>query len=106
MILDRQAVLERLENDHELFGEICDIFKDDGPELVRKLREAVDAGETQSAIRHAHSLKSASANIGANELSELARQAELAGREGSMHEILHLLPMIDAQMNEVITEIS
>jgi HPt (histidine-containing phosphotransfer) domain-containing protein len=106
MTLDKQAVLARIDNDHELFEEICAIFKDDGPRLVRKLRDAVDAGQIVVAIRHAHSLRSSSANIGASELSELARQAELAANQGNDDIIRALLPVIDAKLHEVIAELS
>jgi len=106
MAIDKRAVLERIDNDQALFTEICVIFKSDGPELVRKLRDAVDAGQIIVAIRHAHSLRSSSANIGAFELSELARQAELAGNQGDTEIIRALLPVIDAKLNEVIAELS
>jgi histidine phosphotransfer protein HptB len=106
MAVDKRAVLERIDNDQELFLEICAIFKNDGPQLVRKLRDALDAGEIVAAIRHAHSLRSSSANIGASELSELAHQAELAGIQGDAGLIRALLPIIDAMLLEVIAEIS
>ncbi|QEM68902.1 Hpt domain-containing protein [Geobacter sp. FeAm09] len=106
MTVDKLAVLERIDNDQELFVEICAIFKHDGPELARKLRDAVDAGQLVVAIRHAHSLKSSAANIGAYELSELARQAELAGNQGDASIISALLPVIDAKLHEVIAELS
>ncbi len=106
MAVDKRAVLERIDNDQALFTEICAIFKSDGPELVRKLRDAVDAGQIVVAIRHAHSLRSSSASIGAHELSELARQAELAGNQGDTEIIRVLLPIIDAKLNEVIAELS
>ncbi|MGD0586492.1 MAG: Hpt domain-containing protein [Oryzomonas sp.] len=106
MAVDKRAVLERIDNDQELFLEICAIFRNDGPQLVRKLRDAVDAGQIVVAIRHAHSLRSSSANIGASELSELARQAELAGNQGDAGIIRALLPIIDAKLLEVIAELS
>lgn len=106
MTMDKLAVLERIDNDQELFTEICAIFKNDGPQLVHKLRDAVEAGQIVVAIRHAHSLRSSSANIGAYELSELARQAELAGNQGDTGIIRALLPVIDAKLYEVIAELS
>lgn len=106
MTLDKQAVLERIENDLELYRDICEIFRDEGPELMRKLRESVDSGEITLAIRSAHSLKSSAANIGANELSELARQAEEAGNGEDTGKLRELLPRIGAQLNDVIDELS
>src|ERR1044072_9181842 len=102
MKLDREAVLERRDNDHELYAEICDMFKHYGPELSRTLNVALNAGEIPVAIRHAHSLKSSSANIGAMELSELARQAEHAGKDVNEEERQRLMPLIDSCLSEVL----
>jgi len=106
MALDKQAALARMDYDHDLYEEICAIFRNDGPQLARKIRDAVDAGQIIVAIRHAHSLRSSSANIGASELSELARQAELAANQGNADVIRALLPVIDAKLHEVIAELS
>lgn len=105
MKLDRQAVLERLDNDQELYDEICEIFMHDALNIVDQLKEAVHAGDIPVATRHAHSLKSASASIGANEISMIARQAEVCGKEGSIEEIRNLLPQIDKLLTEVLLEI-
>jgi HPt (histidine-containing phosphotransfer) domain-containing protein len=70
------------------------------------LRDAIDAGQIVVATRHAHTLKSSSATIGATELSELARQAELAANQGNADIIRALLPVIDAKLHEVIAELS
>ena len=37
MILEKKAVLDRLENDIELYVEICELFKSEGPDLLSKL---------------------------------------------------------------------
>lgn len=106
MKLDRQAVLERLDNDQELYDAICEIYRHDATEIVAQLKEAVHIGNALAATRHAHSLKSASASIGANEISTVARQAEVCGNEGDLRGMHDLFPRIDQLLAEVLLEIS
>ncbi len=56
MILDRQAALERIDHDHELYNEICGIFRDDAPEILIKMKESFMSGNIPLATRYAHSL--------------------------------------------------
>jgi HPt (histidine-containing phosphotransfer) domain-containing protein len=49
---------------------------------LAQLRQALEGGDTESVTREAHTLKSSSANVGAMTLSAVARQVELAGRNG------------------------
>jgi HPt (histidine-containing phosphotransfer) domain-containing protein len=76
MILDKQAALERLEHDLELYEEICGIFREDVPKILEQLKAACRDKDFSLATRHAHSIKSAAANIGADFLSAVARSAE------------------------------
>jgi len=102
MILDRQAALERIEHDQNLYNEICDIFRDDVPQIIIQLKEAHSRGDHQVATRHAHTLKSAAANIGATDLSESARTAENAFRAGELGNIHMLISEIDENFSRVL----
>lgn len=106
MILEKKAVLDRLENDVELYDEICELFKSEGPDLFRKLDCAVQAQDLVLATRLAHSLKSTAANIGAMEMSSCARSAELAGRCGDWHELREALPHLEKMLGDVLAELS
>ena len=105
MALDRQAVLKRIDNDHELYDEICEIFQDDAPEIVRRLKDAIGSGEILVATRHAHSLKSVSANIGATAMSELAHHAEIAGRDSNLQAMRNQIPLIEKELAELLKEL-
>jgi HPt (histidine-containing phosphotransfer) domain-containing protein len=102
MILDRQAALARIDNDEELYHEICEIFRDDVPDILSKLILSVNNEEFATATRHAHSMKSSAANIGAVELCETAKQAETALRSGNSDEIKILIPLLDQKLAAVI----
>lgn len=102
MLLDKQTALDRMDDDDELYHEICGIFRQDAPQIMNKLSEAFNCGEIPVAIRHAHSLKSAAANIGANDLSETARLTENAFRNGELKSIHTLLSEINQHILRVL----
>jgi two-component system sensor histidine kinase/response regulator len=106
MILDKHAALERIEHDHELYDEICEIFRDDVPKIIAQLKTAYTGGDFPLATRHAHSLKSSAANIGATELSETARVTEYALRAGEHSNIHTLISTIDQNMSHVLEALS
>ncbi len=106
MILDKQAALERIDHDQELYDEICGIFRDDVPRILIKLIEAFNEGDLQVATRHAHSLKSAAANIGASDLSETARLTEHSFRSGDLKNIPTLLSEIRLNIERVLEVIT
>ena len=81
-VLDRTEALSRLEGDEELLQEVTEIFLEDAPTQINILRDALEKNDGELAMRQAHSLKSASANIGAEALSAVARQSEAAAKEG------------------------
>jgi HPt (histidine-containing phosphotransfer) domain-containing protein len=62
--------------------ELIDVYLKDTPNRVVQLRQALDAGDNETFVREAHTLKSSSANVGAMGLSALAKEMEAAGRSG------------------------
>ncbi len=103
MILDKQSALERIEHDLELYVEICEIFRDDVPRIISELKSSFSGKDIATATRHAHSIKSAAANIGATNLSETARSAEYALREGNLESIPALISELDINFSQVLT---
>lgn len=102
MILDKQAVLERIEHDQQLYDDICKIFRDDVPKTISRLISACEHADIPAATRHAHSLKSAAASIGAIELCETAGKAERALQAGDLGDMESLLSAIGRNMSRVL----
>jgi HPt (histidine-containing phosphotransfer) domain-containing protein len=102
MILDSQTALERIEHDQELYEEICGMFREDVPALLNQLKEALKNGDLPTAIRSTHSLKSAAANIGADELCEAAGVTENRLRAEDMSDIHTLITEIDRNFLRVL----
>ncbi|MGH8151328.1 MAG: ATP-binding protein [Rhodanobacteraceae bacterium] len=63
---------------------LVDIYLRDGETRMRDLREAAGRGDGAAVGKLAHSLKSASANLGALPLSTRARHVEEAARNGTL----------------------
>ncbi len=62
-----------------LLVKVIDIYLDDSLRLLEALRQAHFQGDAPDVKRHAHSLKSSSANVGAVRLSTLCRELETMG---------------------------
>ena len=56
------------------------IFFDRAPNLLLKIKTAVDANESRDLESSAHALKGSCGNLGANHMAELCRQLEENGR--------------------------
>ncbi len=84
MIWDREAMLERLMGDEGLFEEILQTFLSDMPKQLAALKGFLDAGDTSGAERQAHTIKGASATVGAETLRALAFELEKAGNAANL----------------------
>ncbi|HET7126848.1 MAG TPA: ATP-binding protein [Lysobacter sp.] len=60
------------------------VFLDDAPKQISALEAAAVASDFEALREHAHSLKSASANLGAMLLSAAAKRVELGARTGTL----------------------
>ncbi len=90
-VFDRDALLKRLGGDEGLLRDIVGVFLQDAPGQMQSLKDAIEKGDTILVQRQAHTLKGASANVGASALQELAFQMEMAGKEGDLSRALELL---------------
>ena len=86
-VVDR-AVIERLGGtmDRAFVVELIDTFIADARDLVTALRAALGRTDRDGFRRAAHSLKSTSESLGAGGLAALARELELLGQAGDLHE--------------------
>jgi two-component system, sensor histidine kinase and response regulator len=76
----RNEVLERIGGDQQLLQDLCQIFLEESPKLMAKLRQAIASGDCDGVMRAAHSLKGESSYLGAVGTSQAARQLEDMGR--------------------------
>jgi signal transduction histidine kinase/CheY-like chemotaxis protein/HPt (histidine-containing phosphotransfer) domain-containing protein len=82
--LDQTVIEDLREVMGDEFLSLIRVFLEDTPRTLERLQAAAAAGEIPPMVAAAHSLKSTSANLGALEMSELARQIEHGGRAGTL----------------------
>ncbi|SDD68202.1 ATP-binding protein [Aquimonas voraii] len=83
------------------FLSLIRVFLEDTPRTLERLQAAADSSDTPTLIAAAHSLKSTSANLGALDMSELARQIEHGGRAGTLSQPQVLVARLVAEFLRV-----
>lgn len=83
------AIIETLRElggteDPGLVSELIDLYLLDAPERIREIQDALARDDFDLLERASHTLKSASANIGASQLSEFCAELECMARSRSV----------------------
>jgi two-component system, sensor histidine kinase and response regulator len=86
--LDREALLERVNGDHELLSEVTAMLLRDAPKLIAEVREAIERRDRDAFGYAAHTLRGMLRNFSAGAAEEAAArlQALDAGRDGARAE--------------------
>jgi signal transduction histidine kinase/DNA-binding response OmpR family regulator/HPt (histidine-containing phosphotransfer) domain-containing protein len=80
-MIDRSVLEELYEIMEDEFVSVIESYLNSAPGLMVGIRDAVKERDMNALVKSAHPLKSSSANVGAMELSTLARDLEFKGRE-------------------------
>jgi len=104
-VFDAAVLLNLLGGDREAVAEITAELLTDAPRQAAAFREALAADDAALARRQAHTLKGASANVGAEALRAVAHAAELACAEGSMQEAAELAEQLDVEIGRLQREL-
>jgi signal transduction histidine kinase/PleD family two-component response regulator/HPt (histidine-containing phosphotransfer) domain-containing protein len=94
-VFDRTGLIDRLLGDEDLAHKILDGFMADVPDKFNTLKEALGNRDTSLIQQQAHSLKGASANVGAMALEKIAYQIELAGKAKDLIKAGSLISELD-----------
>ncbi len=81
-LLEVEAALARIDGDVPMFAQLCEVFLEELDGSLRSLRGAAEAGDAAEQRLQAHTLKSASAVVGAERLRLLCFDMEQHGRAG------------------------
>ena len=82
--LDTKKAISMLGGKKETYLKILSLFFRDGFEKIKEIQNCFDTKNTQLYIIYVHALKSATAIVGADKLSETAKALERAGNQGDM----------------------
>jgi HPt (histidine-containing phosphotransfer) domain-containing protein len=84
-----------------ILRQIIEHYREDAPQRLQDIRDAVAAGDAQSLRQSAHSLRSSSANLGAMNLSHLCKELEMIGRAGTTTGGPEWLAQVEAEYAKV-----
>jgi len=79
---DLVAAMPRFDGDEELFAEVAEMFLNNGPELMERIRRALADGNHGAAAGAAHTLKGSAGNFEAREVFEAAMNLDTSARQG------------------------
>lgn len=100
-IFDPKIILENLMGDTELAATILEAFLSDIPEQIKALQEYLDKNKAKEVERQAHTIKGASASIGANALQKLCFKIETAGNKGDLDTAKKNMPLLSIRYTEL-----
>ena len=83
-VFDKDVVLKMFEGEEEFLKELVEIFINDIPEQISKIKEAVNSLNSSDLKKSAHKLKGAVINFGENATFKTALRLEKMGRENRM----------------------
>jgi signal transduction histidine kinase/CheY-like chemotaxis protein len=90
----------------DLLSKVAQVYFDKTPELIEQMVVAAEAGDLDGVKASAHSLKSSSAYLGADGLSEKCRHIENATASGDAASIVKLSHAIASEYDAVVEQLS
>ncbi|WP_153557377.1 PAS domain-containing protein [Roseimaritima sediminicola] len=104
-VVDWNKALAIVGGDPKLLQEIISVYLNEKQNLQSDMRKALDAEDTERLFRAAHTLKGASAAIGAPCATERCRQLEMAARESELDRLPELFESLLEELTAVQQEI-
>ena len=98
--LDRGALLDRVEGDIELLGDIIELFKEDSVRQIAAIRDAIDTKQADLLRLAAHTLKGTCGNLGAPEAAATALQLEKLAATGDLSRARDHLRLLEEQIQQ------
>ena len=91
------------DGDREFAEELVEMWEAKTQEDLVTLQSCVDTGDADTLLRVAHSLKGASANLGAVAVQGAAKDLEYIGREGNLETASGALSALSDQIDKAKT---
>ena len=104
-LLDRKALVEKLENDVDLYVQLLDIFREELITRAVALEEAGSRGDTRELRFLAHALKSTAGTVGATAIQQLAAEIEHAAKADDIEATVAPLKALAAACPATLTAI-
>jgi HPt (histidine-containing phosphotransfer) domain-containing protein len=93
-LLNEKSTLDRLKGDTEFLTTLYNVFVGDLPKKIASIEEAMQQQDMNALQRSAHSLKGASATVGADALREVSFSLEVAAKDNDAEAAKNLVPVL------------
>ena len=97
----RDIIMERMMEDEDLVNMILEEFLKDVPEQIRLMKSYLEARDITAVERQAHSIKGASANVGAETLRAVAFEMEKTAKAGDLDGVAARISELEAVFSQV-----
>lgn len=87
IVFDKDEALGIIGDEEEFLKELAEMFLDDFPEQISKIKEAINSHDSKALEKSAHKLKGAVANFGKNTVFKAALSLEMIGRENRWDDV-------------------
>src|SRR5439155_17349165 len=89
VVLDRDALLRRVDRDMNFLGEMVQLFDSTSPQHLDEIREALAQADATRVSRAAHTFKGSVSTFGAGELIRAISELEESARAGDLNRAAH-----------------
>jgi two-component system sensor histidine kinase/response regulator len=102
---NKTRLYERFGNDEELIQLVLDAFLEEAPELIGKIKIAIDKEDAELIRSHAHALKGSAGNVNADILKEMAWCMEQEANRGKLASISQIFFDIEQEFHAFEKEV-
>lgn len=106
MVFDKQAALDRVDNDTELLIELLELATSDAHKKFPILKSAIENRLYEEVHRTAHSMKSAFGNVGGMQCFEICLEIEKKGKNSQDSGLVELYDRLYAACEELQREVA
>ncbi len=105
-VFRKNILLDRLQNNINLYKKIIKIFLDDYDSLLFDLDKAVNDNDPEMIQFHSHKIKGAAANINAETVTNIAYSIETSGRDKNLSNVPNLVKQLKSEMVKLKSALS
>ena len=105
-VFDKESALDIFSGDEELLKELCNIFINEYPKQIFKIKAAIEGHNSSELMKSAHRLKGSAANIGAKETYNTAHILEAIGKKNNLDDAEKIYEVLLDNLERLAHELS
>jgi signal transduction histidine kinase/DNA-binding response OmpR family regulator/HPt (histidine-containing phosphotransfer) domain-containing protein len=105
-LYSREELLSQCDGDEELMGELVSIFRDNTPQIIQAIGEAVEKRNAPALAAHSHKLLSSMGAFGAESARTLALRLEKHGQEKDFGGAKERVAELERQTDKIYTSLA